>query len=201
MEEKLIIRIVKITILCLLAAGANYLLTTFMMHSLRFPLYLDTIFSVALCFGVGVIPALAAALLTHIFAGIRDGGFTPFIICSMAEIIIVWLFKPVPSRIKSPVSLLGSLLFLYIALCISVSILGGLVDFVYHGIFSVEKFYFSPEDTIKISLLRGNIHTIAVNILSRIPVNIVDRFFVVFGGYFISRGFLLIKKNYLTKPS
>jgi len=187
MKEKPIIRISKIAILCLLAAGANYLLSAFILHSLRFPLYLDTIFSVALCFGVGVIPALAAALLTHILIGIRDGGFTPFIICSIAEVLIVWLFKPVPSRIKSPVSLLGSLLFLYISLCISISILGGIVDYVYHGIFSVEKFYFSPEDTIKISLLRGDIHTIAVNILSRIPVNMVDRFFVVFGGYFLAR--------------
>jgi hypothetical protein len=27
-----------------------------------------------------------------------------------------------------------------------------------------------------------------MNILSRIPVNLVDRFIVIFGGYFISRG-------------
>jgi len=33
----------------------------------------------------------------------------------------------------------------------------------------------------------NNLPTLAVNILSRILINIVDRFIVIFGGYFISR--------------
>ena len=37
-------------------------------------------------------------------------------------------------------------------------------------------------------LITNNLPVLAVNILSRIQVNIVDRFIVIFGGYFISRG-------------
>ena len=181
---------VKITILCLLAAAANFLLNTLSVHVIRIPLYLDTVFSVAVCFGAGLVPGLATALLSYTLCSIREGGFTPFIICSIAEVVIVWRLKPASGlQTRGPfISLLGSLLLLYINAFIAVSVLGGLVDFFYHSVFSVEKFYFSPEDTVKISLLRSGIHTLAMNILSRIPVNVVDRFIVVFGGYFIARG-------------
>jgi hypothetical protein len=48
------------------------------------------------------------------------------------------------------------------------------------------KSYFSAEDAFKIGLLPSGIPVLAMDILSRIPVNIVDRFIVIFGGYFIS---------------
>ena len=181
---------VKITLLCLLAVAANFFLSTLSVHVIRIPLYLDTVFSVAMCFGAGLIPGLVTALFSSTLFGIRDGGFTPFIICSIAEVLIVWRLKPAGGlQTRGPfISLLGGLLLLYISAFIAVSVLGGLVDFFYHSVFSVEKFYFSPEDTVKISLLRSGIPILAMNILSRIPVNVVDRFIVIFGGYFIARG-------------
>jgi len=195
MNNKPYIRYIKIIFLCIIASCANYFLSTFSVHTLQIPLYLDTVFSAALCFGIGLIPALAAAILTHILAAFRDGGFTPFIVCSIAEVIIIWFLKPGKDIIgkKFPVGLLGSLLFLYIVLGISVSVLGGLVDFFYHEVFSVGKFYFSAEDTIKIGLLQNDISTLTMNIISRIPVNIVDRFMVVFGGYFTAMGLKRLK--------
>jgi hypothetical protein len=54
--------------------------------------------------------------------------------------------------------------------------------------------YYSPEDTFKLGLIAGNLPALAVSILSRIPVNIVDRFIVIFGGYFISRGLVKITR-------
>ena len=184
---------VKITLLCLLAAAANYFLNTLSVHVLRIPLYLDTVFSAAVCFGAGLIPGLITALLSYVFWSIWEGGFTPFVICSIAEVVIVWRLKPEGGlQTKGAfVRISGSLLLLYISACITISVLGGLIDFIYHSVFSVEKFYFSPEDTVKISLLRSGIHTLAMNILSRIPINVVDRFIVIFGGYFIAKGLSL----------
>jgi len=37
-----------------------------------------------------------------------------------------------------------------------------------------------------------------VDILSRIPVNLVDRFIVIFGGYFAARGILKMNREQLT---
>jgi hypothetical protein len=56
---------------------------------------------------------------------------------------------------------------------------------------SVEKQYFSAEDTVKINLLQSGIPVLVMNILSRIPVNVVDRFIVIFGGFGIA---IIIKK-------
>ena len=192
MSQKPYIRVIILSVLCVLAAAANFLLSTFSFYFLKIPLYLDTVFSAALCFGFGLVPGLAAAILSHIVFGIRDGGFTPYIVCSLAEIFIVWRLRPAGKKMvsESAVSLLGSLLLLYITACAAVSVLGGIIDYFYHVVFSVEKFYFSPEDTVKISLLRGGTPALVMNILSRFPVNIVDRFIVIFGGYFISRGLI-----------
>ena len=59
----------------------------------------------------------------------------------------------------------------------------------------MEKPYFSSEDTFKISLFRGGLPLLLVNIFSRIPINIVDRFIVIFGGFFISHGLEKIKNR------
>jgi hypothetical protein len=86
-------------------------------------------------------------------------------------------------------------MLLYIVCSLAISLLGGLIDFFYHYRWSHPKVYFSAEDTIKIGLLRSNIPVLAMDILSRIPVNIVDRFIVIFGGYFISRRLLIVTKS------
>jgi hypothetical protein len=53
------------------------------------------------------------------------------------------------------------------------------------SIFQVPR-TFSPEDSFKLGLLRNNIPLLPTAILSRIPINIVDRFIAVFGGFGIS---------------
>jgi len=77
--------------------------------------------------------------------------------------------------------------------------LGGLIDYVYYGILKNTKPYLSAEDVIKLGLLRSNLQTLTVNILSRISINTVDRFIVVFGGFFVSRGINKIYRYNLTR--
>ena len=71
--------------------------------------------------------------------------------------------------------------------------MGGVVDYVTH--LFMERHYFSVDDLFKHGFFMNNLPVLAVNILSRIPVNIVDRFMVIFGGYFISRGLVKFTKN------
>jgi hypothetical protein len=73
--------------------------------------------------------------------------------------------------------------------CIVVSICGGVIDFIL-GKLSAPLTY-SPEDTFELGLLRNNVPVLVTAILSRIPINIVDRFIAVFGGYGI---FLVFRK-------
>ena len=188
MEHERLRRIIKILLLCILAAGANYVVSTLV---LRVPLFLDTLFSAAICFTLGLWPALLTALITQVLTCIRESSITPifFILCSIAELLLIYRLNP--ARSKTTPSLAGTfagLLLLYIASCIVISVLGGVIDFVYHNVLANSKLYFSPEDTFKISLALNETPALLMNILSRIPVNIVDRFIVIFGGFFISRG-------------
>jgi len=158
---------------------------------LKLPLYLDTVFNAAICFSFGLLPGLLTALLTHITASISEPSVSPFVLCCIVEVLLIWRLNPVMAGQKKPVSLVNvfaGLLLLYIVCLISMSVLGGLIDYVYYGILKNPKPYLSEEDVIKLGLLRSNLQTPAVNILSRISINTVDRFIVVFGGFFVSRG-------------
>ena len=224
MPKKSLVRLLKLFLLCVLAAGANFLFNTLSVYSIKIPLFLDTVFNAAVCFAVGLIPGIVTALMSYIVIGIRNGSFDPFVLCAITEVLLVWLLKPStlgpsvsgpskhinyskrgsagqqPERMElhlsalpetaltSFISVFARLMVLYVVCCIVISILGGVIDFLYYTIWANSKQYFSAEDTFKIGLLRSGIPVLAMNILSRIPVNLVDRFIVIFGGYFISRG-------------
>jgi len=76
------------------------------------------------------------------------------------------------------------LLVLAVLDCVVISVTGGIIDYAL-TVFSMPR-TFSPEDNLKLGLLRNNVPLLATAILSRIPINIVDRFIVVFGGYGVS---------------
>jgi hypothetical protein len=196
--KKSVGRIVKLGLLCALAAGANYLVNNICVYYLKIPLYLDTIFNAAVCFSAGLLPGLITAGLSYTALAARDSGFHPFVLCSVAEVLLVWRLKPSPSELSlanivniteaerkrdSLVSVIARLMLLYIAASLAVSILGGIIDFITYNVLSNSKIFFSAEDAFKIGFLKSNIHPLAVNIMSRIPVNMVDRFIVIFGGY------------------
>ena len=186
--------------LCAVGTGGNFLLNTLCFRTLKIPLFLDTVFTAAVSFAAGLVPGIATALLTYAAIGARDGALTPFIVCSVAEVLLIcWLnpAKPLGLRSRdtqtepvaaSSVGIFAKLILLYITTAFMVSIMGGVIDFLYHNVLAMHKPYFSSEDTFKINLLQRGLPLLLVNILARIPINIVDRFIVIFGGYFISRG-------------
>jgi hypothetical protein len=200
MSAKRLIRPVKLLLLCIGAAGANYLLAYLFMYVFKVPLFLDTVFNAAVCFYAGLIPGLITALLPPLVFTFIDGHAQPFVLCSIAEVLLIWRLKPALSggepqttalpetAVTSFVGILARLMLLYIVCSIAISVIGGIIDLIYYTGLSNTKHGFSAEDAFKLGLLRSGIPTLAMNILSRIPVNIVDRFIVIFGGYFIARG-------------
>ena len=198
--------ILKITILCFASALGNFLLSYFVSDIFRFPLYLDTVFTVAVCFTAGLVPGILTGVLispllsplAHFFL-LKDPIETfwagrIFTICVLAEIVLVCFFmkknkaREAAFLAKPSLSLFISLAPILLTLaalsCIVVSITGGVIDFVLTQISTPRPY--SPEDTFKLGLFRNNIPVLAAAILSRIPINIVDRFIVVFGGFGIS---------------
>jgi hypothetical protein len=202
-------RFFRLFLLCVLATAANSILNNFCAYVLKIPLYFDTVFTAAVCFTAGFIPGIATALLTNTVLAVRDGGFQPFVLCAIAEVLIINWLKPQskdnyvlnPASLMSKenalvslVSVFARLMLLYIVCCLAVSVLGGLIDFFYHYVLSNPKQYFSAEDAFKIGIMQNGTPILLIDILSRIPTNIVERFIVIFGSYFISRGAIKLLK-------
>jgi hypothetical protein len=206
----------KIVVLCIVSGFLNTAVSHFIGTVWGLPLYLDTLFTVAMFFTAGLIPALGTALLLPLITSIRYifimdlqikeiWGVYPFVTCVIFEVLLVFAFRkkisPLDSAFRKNPSLfnfinMAPLLLLITVLdCIVVSVSGGIIDFCLSA-FSVPK-AFDPEDSFKLGLLRNNVPVIAAAILSRIPINIVDSIFVIFGGYGVS---LLYRKWITTSP-
>jgi hypothetical protein len=179
------------------------------MNYLRFPLFLDTVFTAAVAFSAGLIPGISVAILTWLIPCIYYKGIQFFVLCSIAEVLIICALKPaavdIPNfaskekLITSYTGLAAKLMLLYILCAISISVLGGIIDYVSYLFSERHLLNFQTSDTFKLGLILNNLPVLAVNILSRIPVNIVDRFIVIFGGYLISRA--LIKLTQIKHPA
>jgi hypothetical protein len=130
-----------------------------------------------------------------------------FILCTVSEILLVSIFRSritpesgrglengPPARRRPPsgepsmssfIGIAAHLMVLAAFDCVLVSITGGLVDFLLYTLSASPRGPY-PEDIFKLSLFRNNMPYLATAILSRIPINIVDRFIAVFAGYGIS---------------
>ena len=199
------IRFGKLILICAAATAANYLLSTFALHFMDFPLFLDTLFTVAVTFAAGLIPGIVVAVLTWITAGVLNAYFNPFVPVILAEVLLVHWLKPAPPqtfnfgphesalrtnmKIANKINTAARLALLYLACAIVVSVLGGLICFLFYTVGGREAGQFFPTiDTLRMGFLRDGAHLLTANILSRLLVNMTDRLFVIFGGYLVALG-------------
>jgi hypothetical protein len=185
----------KLIVLCVLSIALNIFFSQSSVAGfLRFPLYADTIFNAVIVFSAGLIPALIVAFFSWLFPYIYYGGLSLFILCSIAEVFLIWFLNPNKQK-KTDIPhiiVLVKLILIYVLCVIAVSVLGGIINYVSVEFSDLHLLYIpNPMDNFKLSLIIYDLPKLAVNILSRIPVNIVDRFLVVFGGYGIA---LVVKK-------
>ncbi|MCL2230904.1 MAG: hypothetical protein FWC01_07385 [Treponema sp.] len=194
--------IIILTVLSITAALMNIFISGFVMNFLKFPLFLDTVFTAAIAFAFGIIPGIFTAVLSWFLPCFFYNGFSFYFLCSIAEVLLICALKPsapdIPNfaskeKIAASYTALVSKLFLLYVLCaVIISLIGGVVDYITH--LFIERNYYSVDDLFKQGLFMSNIPVFAINILSRIPINIVDRFIVIFAGFFISRGLVKIIK-------
>ena len=192
--------VLKKSCFCIIAILMNILLSSFLINILGIPLFVDTVFTAAITFAFGFIPGIIVAVLSWFIPCILNMSFHFFILCSITEVILIYALKPktpnIPiyaskERIIASYTIIAAkLMLLYIICAITISVLGGIINFLPQFFLKTHENYFSIEDTFKPALIMNNFPVLAVNILSRIPINIVDRFIVIFGGFFISLGLI-----------
>jgi hypothetical protein len=206
----------KIAVLCLLSAFGNGIVSYFFNNIVGIPLYLDTIFNAAMCFCAGLLPGLITGvvlspimyfLVCRFLLGlsVELGLFRNiWVICIAVEILLVWFFHIRMKKrenvflanpsLQTFIGVAALLLVLTVLDCLVVSVSGGIIDFTLITLKAPRTL--SPEDSFKLGLLRNNVPLLPTAILSRIPINIVDRFIVTFGGFGIS----LLYRKWLKTP-
>jgi hypothetical protein len=198
-------KLFKIAVLCVISAIGN-VLGSYLHTKMGIPLYLDTLFNAAMCFSAGLVSGIITGALLFPLLNFWVNKFLRelpvelgflgniWVICIIVEILLVWFFyKKMKGKeavfLENPtlyafIGVGAQLLTLAVLDCIVISVTGGIIDYALSS-FSMPR-TFSPEDNLKLGLLRNNVPLLATAVLSRIPINIVDRFIVIFGGYGVS---------------
>jgi len=195
-------RFFALSLLCVAAAFLNLLSAFLVFNTLRIPLFFDTVFTAAVVFHAGLVPGLAVALIHWGLWAMVDS-VSPFVIVGIAEVFIIWRLRPVGTpwpgfrgerALAETLSVCATLMLLYIAASTSASVLGGLIDYVV--IMMEDHRPLGPGHVFGIGFDGVATHPLTIGILSRVPINIIDRFIVVFGGFFIALGLGRLRRKF-----
>ena len=192
-------------------AGAvlNMLAYHFLRNRLGIPLFLDTVLTMTVTFYGGVFWGALTGTLTNLmqasFLFVGWGAYL-FTICNIAVALVTSLFihwfprelrfggteKTLPQNksrwFQDLMEKAIVLVLLSFALCLVISILGGLCAAIINGFnppalpASVAD-SMSPEKNFRLAVIQRNFPGVIVEIGSRIPVNLLDRLISSFAGY------------------
>src|SRR5574344_255676 len=192
-------KFLKLALFCIIGGMMDILFEKVFSNRLHLPLFFDTTFCVALTFYGGILCGLATAAFFQLghFLFWTPGVsyvFLLYFFCSASIALTVWLYKKyVMDRHNASIPLLfAELLVLSIIACIVASVTGGIISRICAEIVGTENEFSSPVDFM-ILMFRAHISSpLAAAIISRIPINIIDRVITVFAGWGI---YLLLKKT------
>jgi hypothetical protein len=191
--------ILALPFLCLGGALLNVVTGNFFRDALGVPLFMDTLFTVAMTFYGGLLCGVLTGLLTNPIVNMFNFyGWADLLyaFCNAAAALVTVLFirlfpaelrfgagkavKADKRRLGPLMNILAVLLVLSFVMCIVISILGGLTAVLIRPLGGSSN---PGPELFKLALLRKNLPAIVTEILSRIPLNIIDRLLSVFGGY------------------
>jgi len=210
--DKRTVRIIKFALICALAVAAN-MFFILLRNFLWVPVFLDTVFTVAVTFALGFFPGILVAVLTWLVDGLLSISvqtFHPFLLVAFVEVALLYLLRPtktegqIPAyqtpqmRDKRMISIVGvclRLMVVYIACVLAVSVVGGVIDVLYHTVLGAERPPYVGLNAIRMAFLHNEVPVLLANIFSRIQINMIDRFAAIFGGYLASLAIRLVWKN------
>ena len=181
----------KIALFCFVSIFLNLGVSLLFFDVLHIPLFLDTIFTVAIVFYLGLVPGLIVGLLFNIidtlFNYLARGIVSPtnicFSLCGAAIALVTWAFarKKDEFQISIPVTILYLLLIALLSSSASIFI-GGIIDFVRFSYFDIPD-SMAPIKQFTESFVSQRFSLFASCILAQIPISITDRLITTFAGY------------------
>jgi len=192
------------------------MLVMLLRHLLWFPLFIDTIFTVAVTFALGIVPGLVVATFTWATDGALGLGFSfhPFLAVAIVEVFLVCALRPADPplpqrssfgapgaaerdlRMAAFFGIIVKLAMIYIVCVVAASILGGVIDFLFHTVWGAERHYYIGLNAFRMILLQEGMPVLPTEIFARFKVNLLDRLVAIFGGYLVSRAIVLVVKKH-----
>ena len=181
----------KIALFCIVSIFLNLGASVLFFDVLSIPLFIDTVFTVAIVFYLGLVPGLAVGFLynfvdvlfNYLVRGVNSPTNIFFSICGAAIVLVTWLF----ARKKEEFQLSLSITILYLLL---ISLLSSFVTIFIGGIFDFIRFsyYEIPDSMAPIkqftdSFVSQKFSLFASCILGQIPISLTDRLISTFAGY------------------
>ena len=194
-------------VICLAGIVFNIALTRYCINYAGIPLYLDTVFTITVTLSCGLVWGMVCGALTNILCHTIFGwGWEPYLftICNIATAVITWYFhrtfyselaegsskymQQKSSRLRMAVDRVILLVIFSFILCVAMSILGGLIATLILKINSSYVEGYGISSVLSNTLFGQEVSVLFREIVSRIPINIIDRLLSVFAGY----GFALL---------
>ena len=194
-------RVITIVVLGLLGAALNVAICIFF-KLIGFPLYLDTIMTIAVTLTGGLFAGILCGALTNIIIhSIYFWGWEVYLfsLCSIATAVAVWLFarffprelnmdhaeaarENLPAT-RNVMDLVIVLILLSFTLCIIISILGGIIATLITAINQPLVERASLAGILAATMFNQEFPLLLKEILSRIPINSIDRLISAFAGF------------------
>lgn len=178
-------------LICLIAEILNVLSVLFFYNTLHIPLFFDTIFTVAVVFYLGLVPALFVSvgynLINSIAWYVKQGSFDPFVFlyafCGIAIVISTWFI----ARRKDEFKISLSITILYLLLIALISsffsvVIGGVIDY-FHLKYQNVPDMMNPIKNFINAFLQLKFSMISSCIVAQIPISFTDRLIATFAGY------------------
>lgn len=173
---------------------------------LLLPLFMDTVFCMAVTFYGGLLCGIGAAAVLQLYYFIT---WIPgvnhidqlYFICSVLAAVTAWAYKTnvIDRKANTPVILFAELLILSAIMCIVESVSGGLINCLTARIIGNNQEP-TPQTDFMIIMFRAHISSpLAVAIISRIPVNLIDRLLSVFAAWGVYKGLQKIETQVTKK--
>jgi len=148
------------------------------------PLFMDTIFTVTVTLTGGLVAGLLTGFFSNIllavaraFLGFDDLHHLAYALCNMASALVVYLYTRNRKEGLKPFDII----LLSILVCLGNSIPGALIS-----TFLYNNWDLFASDYLYVDLLTQGIKGLPASILSRIPMNLADKFIAVIVGYGIA---------------
>ena len=204
-------------VFCIAGALLNMIVYKVFISMMGLPLYLDTIFTITVTFIYGPVWGVLTGALTNITSiSVYGLEYYLFALCNIAAALITWffirlfpreldlrmnvvytslpLYQAGSSRLSAHLSAVMDrvivLTLLSFALCLAMSILGGCIS-VFIGLFKAAAVNPAAVQT----MFHRNIPMLLNEILSRVPINIIDRLISSFAAFGVALGVFQILKR------